>query len=60
MVDYECLVKALVIMMIDKAPNNGVNPLQYLPKSFQDYSRGLEGCLDGVWKCLKGISGVCS
>ena len=48
MVDYECLVKALVIMMIDKAPNNGINPLQYLPKSFQDFWKSLEGCLDGV------------
>ena len=60
MVVYECLVKALVIMMINKAPNNGINPLQYLPKSFQDFWKSLEGCLDGVLKCLEGISGVCS
>ena len=58
--DYKCLVKALEILMLDKAPNNGINPLQYLPKSLQDFWRGLEGCLDGVWKCLEGISGVCS
>ena len=58
--DYECLVKALVIMMIDKVPNNGINPQHYLPKSFLDFWKSLEGCRDGVWKCLEGISGVSS
>ena len=49
MVVYECLVKALVIMMIDKAPNNGINPLQYLPKSFQDFWKS--------WKVVWMVSG---
>ena len=49
MVDYECLVKALVIMMIDKAPNNGINPLQYFPKSLQDFWKS--------WKVVWMVSG---
>ena len=28
--------------------------------SFQNFLRGFEGCLDCVWKCLEGISGVSS
>ena len=28
--------------------------------SFQNFLRGFEGCLDCVWKCLEGISGLSS
>ena len=35
--------------MIDKAPNNGINPLQYLPKSFQDFWKS--------WKVVWMVSG---
>ena len=28
--------------------------------SFQNFLRGFEGCLDCVWKCREGISGLSS
>ena len=48
--DCECLVKAFVKVVIGIFPR----------ASFQILFRDFEGCLDGVWKCLEGISGVSS
>ena len=59
--DCECLVKAFVKVVIDQAKKSCIFPLRYFPTaSFQILFRDFEGCLDGVWKCLEGISGVSS
>ena len=60
--DCECLVKAFVKVVIDQAKKKW--HLSSAVFSYELHSRfffrDFEGCLDGVWKCLEGISGVSS